>query len=130
MNFSIDRAAKLRSWPDENNVRGRYYLSQVRKQTPGVDAKALAAADQMEAQAKRELYRLLERDNTGMATKYEDNLPMLFDFLVHWENRLVTPRKSGHVKEAIDVAQGDAVAESTVVEKKASAVKELGPFTV
>jgi hypothetical protein len=40
------------------------------------------------------LEQLLALDSSGKAAEYGDNLSMLFDYLVHWECRLVTPRRS------------------------------------
>jgi hypothetical protein len=76
-------------WPVENVVRAKYYLSQTMKSLdPGDTAAAV-----LEEEAKKGLDRLLREDPSGMASEYGDNLPMLYDYLVHWEFRLVTPRR-------------------------------------
>jgi hypothetical protein len=73
----------------ENITRGKFYLSQVLKANNPSDP----AAIDMEREAKESLEELLKLDNHGTAEEYKDNLPMLYDYLVHWECRLVTPRK-------------------------------------
>ncbi|KAK1750149.1 hypothetical protein QBC47DRAFT_310415, partial [Echria macrotheca] len=80
---------KIQQWPVENAVRGRYYLSQIRKKINPQDAEA----ERMEQEAKARLEELLKLDFTGKAAEYRGDYPMLFDYLVNWECRLVTPRQ-------------------------------------
>lgn len=76
-------------WPIEDVVRGKYYLSQVLKERDPHDKNAL----DLEREAKDGLEQLLAVDGSGKAAEYLDNLPMLYDYLVHWECRLITPRR-------------------------------------
>lgn len=76
-------------WPVENVVRGKYYLSQTLKKTNPNDVSAAS----LEKEAKEALNQLLKVDVSGKALEYGDDLPMLYDYLVHWECRLITPRK-------------------------------------
>jgi hypothetical protein len=91
----ITIAEKVVDWPRENTLRARYYLSQALK---GVTGFTSAEADKMEKAAIEELEAFLELDDTDMG-RYKGNYPMLFDYLVHWEHRLVTPRKSDETAE-------------------------------
>jgi hypothetical protein len=76
-------------WPIENIVRGKFYLSQVLKAVNPDDSTGL----EMEMDAASGLEELLKLDCSGKAEEYRDNLPLLYDYLVHWECRLVTPRR-------------------------------------
>jgi hypothetical protein len=78
--------------PKENIARAEYYLAQILKSH---DASS-DEADRLEATAKESLMRLLNLDASGAMERYleEEDWPMLFDYIVTWECRLVTPRKS------------------------------------
>jgi len=76
-------------WPVEKVVRGKYYLSQVWKKR---DPNHKAALD-LETEAKEALEMLLLADKSGKAEEYRDDMPMLFDYLVRVDCRLVTPRR-------------------------------------
>ena len=89
-------------WPRENTLRAKYYLSQAMKGATGLTS---AEAERMEKGAIEELERFLQSDDTGMGERYKGNYPMLFDYLVHWEHRLVTPRKSDRAAEAAVVPE-------------------------
>lgn len=84
----ITASEGISGWPKENTVRGRYYLSQVLLQ------QAEVSSLEMEAACRGALDELLKLDDSDITTQHRDNLPMLFDYLVHWENRLVTPRRA------------------------------------
>ncbi|KAK4227029.1 hypothetical protein QBC38DRAFT_455664 [Podospora fimiseda] len=86
----ISVAEKVIDWPRENTVRARYYLSHALK---GVLGDTDDEGNEIEASAKTELELFLRMDDTGMGTRYAGKYPMLFDYLVDWEHRLVTPRK-------------------------------------
>lgn len=75
-------------WPIENVIRGQFYLSQILKGRNPLDQAAL----DLEKEAKESLERLLEEDGSGRELDYRHNLPLLYDYIVHWECRLVTPR--------------------------------------
>ena len=75
-------------WPPENIVRAKYYLSQVKKALNPDDHEASL----LEEEAKRDLHALLESETSGTARAYEGNDKLLFDYIVQWECRLVTPR--------------------------------------
>ncbi|KAK4446601.1 hypothetical protein QBC34DRAFT_496876 [Podospora aff. communis PSN243] len=92
---TINTAEKISGWPRANTVRGRYYLSQVllRMVEEGGDATRRDEALKLEKEAKEDLDQLLKLDDSDIASEYPGNFPLLFDYLVHWENRLVTPRK-------------------------------------
>ncbi len=83
------RTPQCAAWPAENIVRGNYYLSQVLKTKSPWNDEALS----MEKEAINELNELLKKDSRGKGEEYANDYPMLFDYLVHWEFRLVTPRK-------------------------------------
>jgi hypothetical protein len=93
---TIKTGEKSKGWPFENTVRGRYYLSQVLGRKKNEEAVTL------ETDAKKELDSLLKLDDTAMATRHAGDYPMLFDYLVHWENRLVTPRRASTSSEEKD----------------------------
>ncbi|KAJ3493113.1 hypothetical protein NLG97_g4946 [Lecanicillium saksenae] len=84
-----ERALQCEAWPQENVVRGNYYLSLVLKAQDPASQEAL----DMEREAIRQLMKFLEKDTRGMLETYGTNYPLLFDYLVHWEFRLNTPRR-------------------------------------
>ena len=93
--------------PEENIARARYYLAQILKsQDTSSDE-----ANELEMTAKKSLMRLLRLDASGTMNRYlgEEDWPMLFDYIVTWECRLLTPRKES---EAIElkgrVARGNS----------------------
>lgn len=61
----------------------------------------------MEVEAKNELEILLKLDLSGKYSEYRGNYPMLFDYLVHWECRLVTPRIGHQVQGEVGVQMVD-----------------------
>jgi hypothetical protein len=77
--------------PVENVARAQYYLAQVLFQTDPEDPEAL----QLDRSAKESLQQLLALDGSNAMSKYRSppNYPILFDYIVPWETRLVTPRK-------------------------------------
>ncbi|KAI9888223.1 MAG: hypothetical protein M1814_000954 [Vezdaea aestivalis] len=83
------RMNKTELWPPENVVRGKFYLSQVLKEMKPNTKEAM----ELESEAKESLEKLLEMDKSGQAADYHADLPLLFDYLVHWECRLTTPRR-------------------------------------
>ncbi|KAJ5442003.1 hypothetical protein N7445_005010 [Penicillium cf. griseofulvum] len=88
----ITTGEKIAGWPEENTIRGQYYLSQVLKNNFQGYSR-VGEALKLEKKAKEKLDKILKLDTTEMASKHRGNDPMLFDYLVHWENRLITPRK-------------------------------------
>lgn len=69
----------------------------------------------MEEASLKDLDELLMLDDSDMATTHRGDLPMLFDYLVHWENRLVTPRKAIAPAAAVGVAACDVQTNATNV---------------
>src|SRR3569833_311634 len=98
---TVTAGENLAGWPFENTVRGKYYLSQVLQQNSNEKSPKTEAL-QLEEKAKEDLYQLLQLDRSRMAARYGNNFPMLFDYLVHWENRLVTPRKDDALIDSTD----------------------------
>jgi hypothetical protein len=47
----------------------------------------------MEQDAKDHLHELIQMDLSGKAAEYSGDYSMLFDYIVNWECRLITPRK-------------------------------------
>ena len=88
---------KIQQWPVENGVRGRYYLSQILKRTDAPPDEAR----KMEREAIDSLNELLKLDVSGKSREYEGDYPMLFDYLVNWECRLVTPRQATDSKPVL-----------------------------
>ncbi|KAK6208485.1 hypothetical protein LQW54_006831 [Pestalotiopsis sp. IQ-011] len=79
---------KGNQWPVENIIRAEYYLSQVLKLArPHEDEWR-----DLECQASKDMKSILRHDDLHKAGILDDNLAMVFDYLVHWECRLVTPR--------------------------------------
>lgn len=88
----IEKALEMNNrdlWPEENTVRAKYYLSQTLTKINPPDPAAAGHAKE----AKDGLDRFLAADPSGKAQELGNDLPMLYDYLVHWECRLVTPRK-------------------------------------
>lgn len=77
-------------WPSENVARARYYLSQVLKRRDLYDQHAAS----LEQEVQATVAQLLRHEGLGKAVAYHDNYPILLDFMVPWECRLVTPRQS------------------------------------
>lgn len=78
------------AWPEENVVRGKYYLSQTLKALDD------STAAEMERQAMDDLAKFLKEVQPAgewiETAKENGEYDILFDYLVHWEFRLVTPR--------------------------------------
>ena len=122
---TITIGQRISGWPKENTVRGRYYLSQVLLQQAEVKKSLSDRVDglKMEEASEQDLDGLLKLDDSDIATKHRGDLPMLFDYLVHWENRLVTPRKA--IVPATSVAAGAIQTNGTgVVEDTVAALNE------
>ncbi|KAI6765685.1 hypothetical protein HG530_006755 [Fusarium avenaceum] len=83
------RTPQCAAWPNENVVRGNYYLSQVLKAREASSSEG----EELEKEAIDELMVLLKADSRGKAESYHEDYPIVFDYLMHWEFRLVTPRK-------------------------------------
>ncbi len=90
----IATGEKLEGWPLENTVRAQYYRSQALRRLAAASNSSDAKAVELERTALEHLDNLLKLDRWGMADRCRGDYPMLFDYLVHWENRLVTPRQS------------------------------------
>lgn len=72
-------------------TRAKYYLAQVLKET---HSSKLEIA-QLEEEAKQSLSDLLRLDGSNTMKDYveAEDYPILFDYIVSWELRLITPRK-------------------------------------
>ena len=76
-------------WPSENIARAKYYFSQVLKQRDPNNQQAA----KVEREARSIVDQSLQHEGLGKAAAYRGSYPLLFDFMVPWECRLVTPRK-------------------------------------
>ncbi|KAL9611296.1 MAG: hypothetical protein Q9167_004060 [Letrouitia subvulpina] len=70
-------------------VRAKYYLSQTLQQQdlPNEEATLL------EQESMQSLQQILQQERLGKAALYDGDFPILFDYIVQWECRLVTPRR-------------------------------------
>ncbi|KAK1832981.1 P-loop containing nucleoside triphosphate hydrolase protein [Podospora conica] len=98
LEYVITMSDKISGWPRENTVRGQYYLSQALLHQAASDNNLPGRVEglNMQETARKELDLLLALDDTEIASRCQGDLSILFDYLVHWENRLVTPRKVGN----------------------------------
>ena len=73
-------------WPSENIARAKYYMSRVLKQRDPNNRQA--------AKLEQEAYGFLQQKGLlGRRAAYDGDYAVLFDFIVPWECRLITPRK-------------------------------------
>lgn len=72
----------------ENIIRAEYYLSQVLKLARPQDDKWR----DLEGEASKDMQSILRYGDLHKAGILDDKSAMAFDYLVHWECRLVTPR--------------------------------------
>ena len=72
-------------WPSENIARAKYYMSRVLKQQDPHNRQA--------AKLEQDALGLLQQKGLGRAAAGDSDYAILFDFLVPWECRLITPRK-------------------------------------
>ena len=87
----------------EDSVRAKYYLSQaLKQQNPSSEEAAI-----LEQESKASLHEILQKDRSGKAAAYHADYPALFDYIVQWECRLVTPRRSHDFKEPTSLEQAE-----------------------
>lgn len=87
----------------EDSVRANYYLSQTLKQQDPSSEKAPI----LEQESKASLHEILQKERSGKAAAYHADYPALFDYIVQWECRLVTPRRSRDFKEPPSLKQAE-----------------------
>lgn len=88
-------------WPSENVARAKYYLARALTKSNN----SLDEACNLDREAKASLEKLLLRWGSDTVKEYLEpkNYPILFDYLVPWECRLVTPRSPSCLKEIANV---------------------------
>lgn len=87
----------------EDSVRAKYYLSQtLKKQDPSSEEAAT-----LEQESKASLHEILQKERSGKAAAYKADYPALFDYIVQWECRLVTPRRSHDSKQPTSLKQAE-----------------------
>lgn len=76
-------------WPPENTTRAEFYLSQIL----GKRSDSVEEAGRLESKAKASLMELLRFGGWDHLQEYQDakEYLILFDYVVPWEFRLVTP---------------------------------------
>ena len=99
-------------WPSENIARAKYYMSQVLKKR---DPKNQQAA-KLEQEAKNSVDQLLKHESLGKAAAYHGDYAMLFDFMVPWECRLITPRKGRPLAASTTLATDDRAVTNRILD--------------
>ena len=89
-------------WPNENIARAKHYMSRVLKQRDHHSQPAV----KLEQEARSILDQLLQHEGLEKAAAYHDDYDILFDFMVPWESRLITPRRSRPLASATPGTDG------------------------
>ena len=87
-------------WPSENIARAKYYMSRVLKQQDPHNRQA--------AKLEQDALGSLQQKGLGRAAADDSDYAILFDFMVPWECRLVTPRKGQPSEKMLALVKPDA----------------------